>query len=173
MRCQLSTAMFVAFVVGAFAVPVAAQSVPPVAKAVSLDGPRIGITFLSDGVIESLKERNKNVGPTISQFGWQFERQFYNGSGVTAVTEAIMLVGGLDQGIALPSLSWMFGIRTREGAEFGVGPNITPAGTALVFAAGHTFRSGVINVPVNIAVVPSKNGLRVTLLSGFNLRGRP
>jgi hypothetical protein len=30
-----------------------------------------------------------------------------------------------------------------------------------------------MNIPVNIAVVPSKSGSRVTVLSGFNLRGRP
>ena len=173
MRCQLCKVLLSAAVVTAFAAPASSQTLPPVASAVSLDGPRIGVTFLTDGIIDALKERNKHVGPTISQFGWQFEKQFYNGQGATAVTEVIALVGGLEQGVAIPSLSWMFGIRTRDGAEFGVGPNITPAGTALVLAAGHTFRSGVINVPVNVAVVPSKTGLRVTVLSGFNLRGRP
>jgi hypothetical protein len=64
------------------------------------------------------------------------------------------------------------GLRTRDGAEFGVGPNITPAGVALAFAAGVTIRSGFINVPMNVAVVPSKAGTRVSFLTGFNMRRR-
>ena len=111
--------------------------------------------------------------PHISQFGWQFEKQFYSGDGrVTMVTEWVALVGGLEQSVVLPSLSWMVGVRTRDGAEFGIGPNVTPAGTALVLATGMTFRAGALNVPVNVAVVPSKSGTRVTVLSGFSLRRR-
>ena len=47
----------------------------------------------------------------------------------------------------LPSLSWLVGLRTRDGAEFGVGPNVTPAGTALAIAAGVTVRAGVLEHP--------------------------
>ena len=86
------------------------------------------------------------------------------------VTEWVGLVGGLEQSVLLPSLSWMVGVRTRDGAEFGVGPNVTPAGTALVLATGFTFRTGTMNIPLNAAVVPSKAGTRFTLLSGFSLR---
>jgi hypothetical protein len=88
------------------------------------------------------------------------------------VTECVLLLGGLDQGVAIPSLSWLVGARTKEGAEFGVGPNITPAGVALAIAAGMTFRAGTLNVPVNFAVVPSKSGTRVSVLTGFSLRRR-
>lgn len=148
-------------------------TVPPVAKTVSLSGPRFGLTLLADGVVDKLQKRNIDVGPHISQFGWQFEKQFYTkDSGVTMVTEWVALVGGLEQSVALPSLSWMVGVRTRDGAEFGIGPNITAAGTALVLATGMTFRAGAVNVPVNAAVVPSKSGTRVTVLSGFSLRRR-
>jgi hypothetical protein len=129
--------------------------------------------MLGDGVVAKLKERSIEVTPTISQFGWQFEKQFYSSQGgLTAVTEWVGLIGGLEQSVALPSLSWMVGVRTRDGAEFGIGPNVTPAGTALAIAAGVTFRAGVLNVPMNLAVVPSKAGVRVSVLSGFNLRGR-
>ena len=88
------------------------------------------------------------MGPVVSQFGWQFEKQFFSTQhGPTAVTECVLLLGGLEQGVALPSLSWLVGIRTTKGAEFGVGPNITPVGVALAVAAGVTFRAGVLNVP--------------------------
>jgi hypothetical protein len=154
--------------------PVVGQTLPPYAKTADLSGPRFGLTLLSDGVVEKLsRERNIHVGSQISQFGWQFEKQFFTrDSGVTMVSEWVALVGGLDQSVAIPSLSWMVGLRTRDGAEFGLGPNITPAGVGLVLATGMTFRAGVVNVPVNVAVVPSKSGTRVTLLTGFSFRRR-
>lgn len=146
-------------------------NLPPVAQTANLSGPRFGMTLLSEGVIKKLEERDIKVGPHISQFGWQFEKQFYTrDSGVTMVSEWVALLGGLDQSVALPSVSWIVGVRTREGAEFGLGPNVTPTGTALVVAAGMTFRAGAMNIPVNVAMVPSKSGTRVTLLSGFSLR---
>jgi len=156
------------------AVPALAQNLPPIAKTADLSGPRFGLTLLADGVVKKLEEeRAISVGPVISQFGWQFEKQFYTkDSGVTMVTEWVALIGGLEQSVALPSLSWMVGVRTRDGAEFGLGPNITPAGTGLVLATGMTFRTGALNVPVNVAVVPSKSGARVSVLTGFSLRRR-
>jgi hypothetical protein len=132
----------------------------------------LGVTFLSDGIVGKLKDdASVNVSPVVTQFGWQFEKQFYSTeNGPTAVTEWVVLVGGLEQGVVLPSVSWLVGMRTRKGAEFGIGPNITPVGAALAIAAGVTFRAGGLNVPVNLAVVPSKSGVRVSLLAGFNTR---
>ncbi|HEY6361879.1 MAG TPA: hypothetical protein VIX63_12280 [Vicinamibacterales bacterium] len=95
-----------------------------------------------------------------------------NGTGLTALNEWVILLGGLEQGVALPSLNWMVGLRTREGAEFGMGPNLTPAGVASAFAAGVTFRTGAMNIPMNVAMVPSKDGVRVSMLTGFNFRRR-
>jgi hypothetical protein len=156
--------------------PLAAQTtalIPPVARTVSLSGPRFGVTFLDQGVIDKLAARNIEVKPSISQFGWQFEKQFYSKEGgVTAVNEWVFLLGGLDQSVAIPSLSWMVGLRTRDGAEFGIGPNVTPGGVALALAGGITLRAGLLNVPVNVAFVPSKVGSRVSVLTGFNMRGR-
>ena len=168
MRKTVLAVMFVAC-----AAPLYAQSgttAPAMAKTLELSGPRFGVTMLSDGVIEKLAKRDIVIGSTISQFGWQFEKQFYNGGGVTALNEWVALVGGLDQGVAIPSISWLVGLRTKEGAEFGVGPNLTPAGAALVVSAGVTFRAGILNVPMNFAVVPSKSGTRVSVLTGFTLR---
>ena len=152
--------------------PVWCQTLPPPARVADLSGPRFGGTFLSDGVVQRLKaDEGIRVAPMITQFGWQVEKQFYNGgSGVAALTEAVLLVGGMEQGLVLPSLSWLVGVRTHAGTEFGVGPNITPVGVALALAAGKTFRAGVLNVPVNVAVVPSKSGVRVSMLTGFSLR---
>jgi hypothetical protein len=163
----------------AIAVPAMAQdsvnivNPPPPVRTVNLSGPRFGFTSLSDGVVARLQERDITVRNTISQFGWQFEKEFYSkAGGVAAVNEFVVLVGGLEQGVALPSVSWVVGLRSPTGVEFGLGPNITPAGVALAIAGGVTFRSGALNVPVTFAVVPSKDGMRVSMLTGFNMRGR-
>ena len=149
----------------------ATQEIPPVAKSVSLAGPRYGFTFLDDGVVAKLKTEDIEVKNGISQFGWQFEHQFYaKEGGPSVLNEWVILIGGLDQGVALPSLNWLVGLRTKDGAEFGIGPNITPIGVALALAAGVTFRAGVLNIPMTFAVVPSKDGMRVSMLTGFTLR---
>jgi hypothetical protein len=142
-----------------------------------LSGPRMGMTFLSPGVVRKLRYdidgEFSGVGPVVSQFGWQWEKRFLSGqNGLTAVTEWAFLMGGLEQGVAIPSLSWLVGVRTLKGVEFAVGPNFTPAGAALAVAGGVTLRAGNLNFPLNLAVVPSKSGMRVSLLAGFNARQR-
>jgi hypothetical protein len=169
-RIACAIGAWLAFVIAA---PAAAQTLPPPVHTANLAGPRFGITLLSQGLVDTLADRGVEVRPYITQFGWQFERQFFTrDSGVTMVTEWVALMGGLDQGVALPSVSWLVGVRGRDGAEFGLGPNVTPAGVAIVFAAGMTFRTRAFNVPVNVAVVPSKSGTRVSIMTGFSLRKR-
>ena len=172
-------------------VPAQAQTAP-VTRPVSHSGPRFGVTYLSDGIVDKLQDEGIDVSPVITQFGWQFEKQFNtSGRGPLLVTEWVLLAGGAEQGLFLPSLSWLTGLRTRRGLEFGVGPNVSAAGVALVATAGRTFRAGDVNIPVNLAVVPSRvswtsyggppafrvietdrRALRVSLLFGFNTRRR-
>ena len=160
-----------------FALPAAAQNVvlpPPPPREVNLSGPRFGVTAISAGVINDLyARRGVTVPPMISQFGWQAERAFYRSdSGVAAVTEWVVLLGGLEHDLKIPSVTWLVGMRSANGAEFGIGPNLSPAGSGLAIAAGVTFRHGYLNVPVNVAIVPSKNGTRISMLTGFNMRRR-
>lgn len=144
---------------------------PPVTAVVDMSGPRFGFTLLSPDSVTALEERHVRVRPLISQFGWQFERRFYtNGDGVTLLSEWVPLVSGLEQGVTLPSLNWLVGVRTSTGSEFGLGPNITPLGVGLVVAAGMTVRSGALHVPLNVAVATSRTGARVSILTGFNVR---
>src|ERR1700752_120812 len=117
------------------AAPAGAQLVPPpdetreaAVEDVSLSGPRFGFTHLSEGVVRTLRDNyHITVGSVVTQFGWQFERHLYSNGTITALTEWVDLVGGLEQGTALPSGSWMVGLRARNGFEVGVGPNLTPA----------------------------------------------
>jgi hypothetical protein len=126
--------------------------------------------MLSDEIVASFAE-SIELKPVISQFGWQFEKQFYAKDGRMAVlNEWVLLFGGLDQGLAIPSLTWLVGMRTANGSEFGVGPNIGIGGVSLALAAGTTIRTGFLNVPMNVAVVPSRNGMRISFLTGFSTR---
>jgi hypothetical protein len=174
----------IAFLVGlshdAFA-QVGVGQEPP--ETIGLSGPRFGVTYLSDGVRrklndagidihgEFLNESRSGVGSVVTQFGWQWEKGFLaSNKGITGVTEWVLLFGGVEQGVVIPSFSWLLGLRTMKGVEFAVGPNVTPAGIAMAAAAGVTFSTGNLNIPVNLAVVPSKSGVRVSMLAGFNMR---
>lgn len=152
-------------------ISLAAQQPGDLVRELSRSGPRFGITWLAPGVQDTLSSRlDTKIQPVITQFGWQYERQFASlENGPVALNEWILLVGGLDQGVFLPSLTWLVGIRTRSQYELGVGPNATPAGVALAVSVGKTFRAGALNVPLNLAVVPSRFGPRVSMLTGFNL----
>ena len=145
---------------------------PP--ETMSLSGPRAGITYLSPGVVEQIRQDyNRDLNPVVSQFGWQFEKRFMSSdTGATAVTEWVVLFGGIDQGVVIPSLTWLLGMRTVGGIEVAAGPNISPAGTGVALAAGVTMRAGNLNVPFNVAVVPSENGPRFSFLLGFNAKRR-
>jgi hypothetical protein len=164
----------VLLIVLAAAAPSAAQQsviTPPQTPMVaSLSGPRFGVTVLSDEIVESVADYVE-LEPVISQFGWQFEKQFYSKDGRMAMlNEWVLLFGGLDQGLAIPSLTWLVGLRTANGSEFGVGPNVGIGGVSFAIAAGTTIRTGFLNVPMNVAVVPSRNGMRISFLTGFSTR---
>ena len=75
------------------------------------------MTFLSPGVRKQISDEfSEELGPVISQFGWQFEKRFMSSeTGATAVTEFVLLFGGADQGVFVPSLTWLIGGRTTGG----------------------------------------------------------
>jgi hypothetical protein len=144
--------------------------VPDRTQNIRLSGPRFGLTFISAEFRDTLRNHNIDVASVVTQFGWQFENQFLGApGGLAAVNEWVILIGGLDQGAFLPSASWIVGVRGQNGAEIGVGPNLSPAGFGLVAAVGMTYRTGSMNIPLNIAVVPAKTGPRISLITGFTL----
>lgn len=156
--------------IGAFSqTPQKTEAVQPV----SLSGPRFGITVIGRGELTDDLKSTWGVNPVITQFGWQFEsRLFTTPSGLSGLAEWVLLAGGLEQNVFLPSASMLVGIRGSSGAEFGFGPNISLAGAAFAFAAGVTVQSSNINFPINLAVVPSARGTRVSLLVGINTQKR-
>lgn len=137
-----------------------------------LSGPRLGMTFITGESADRLKDEYDAV-PFVSQFGWQFETRFFTlDNGTVGCLEGIALIGGLEQGLFLPSVNGLVGIRNARGLEFGVGPNVSLAGFALAVGGGFTISAGEVNFPVNIAVVPSNKGIRFSALFGFNAAKR-
>lgn len=139
---------------------------------VNLNGPRIGFTVLTGGVVGKAKDEF-GLNPFLTQFGWQFETRIFRlASGTAGLVELVPLVGGLEQGKFIPSLNALVGIRGPKGFEFGLGPNLTPASAGIVLAVGTSFKVEDVNFPVNLAVVPGNGGVRFSLLVGFNHRRR-
>jgi len=156
-----------------------------------MSGPRFGVTYLPPALVrridedvpgircllsddpEACEERPGLSSPVVSQFGWQLERRtFQTTSGVTGLTELVLLVGGLEQGLLLPSATFLVGVRTPAGLEAGIGPNVTPLSLGLALSAGTAQDFGDLAVPVNAAVVLGPEGPRVSLLIGVVLSDR-
>jgi hypothetical protein len=178
-----------------------------------LSGPRIGFTFIGAGPIadfintkdiDALSEEGSVGFPHVfgeegsaflTQYGWQWETRFADGYDVTGLVEWIVLVGGMEKGLFLPSVSSLVGIRTSSNLEFAFGPNLSLSGIGAVVAVGYNFKIGEVNLPINIAFRPGINKTRtwneynedqnlsyeveqeyntgslVSLIVGFNLGG--
>ena len=168
-----------------------------------LAGPRIGMTLITAGpVADFLHEgfdfdENDRYGSTgaafTTQYGWQWESRFADGGGeIVGIVEWIVLIAGMEQGKFLPSATSIIGARTNKGLEFGVGPNLSLSGVGMVFGVGYNFKSGNLNLPVNIAFMPGRNltgnietwdndgnytyeeydynsGARISIMVGFNM----
>lgn len=131
-----------------------------------LDGPRVGVTFMSHGEPRT-------------QFGWHAENQASPGTrGPWFLVERIILIGGVERSEFIPTGSVIFGVRTPDSFEFGVGPSLSISSlgfsTAVVVAAGRTLRYGGVRVPLNLAVAMSQRenqtAYRVTLISGWAIK---
>jgi hypothetical protein len=189
------------------------------------DGPRMGMTFFT-GEAASIVSSKKSSGgydvqPYMFQFGYQFEKTYLNEGSVQALFEFIPMITGMDQGLLIPSLTILNGLRNNiNGFEFAFGPTfnaskktygyyntndewirvndlgssynkdlhpdvpngelihradsrgVTVIQPGFLIAAGKTFKSGKLNIPVNGYIIPGKNGLRFGISMGFNSRSR-
>ena len=137
-----------------------------------LAGPRVGVTYLTPGFMSEELETS-----VITQYGWQWESRFADNGNVAGLVEWVVVVGGMEQQMFLPSISSLVGVRTGEGMEYAVGPNLSATGINMVFTIGKNFKSGDLNFPVNLAFVPNGNvwgededsGARISIMVGFNM----
>ncbi len=135
---------------------------------VQAGGPRIGLTVVGNGKLRDRLRDEFDASNVITQIGWQFEQRLFTlPHGPTGLIEFVPLIGGLEQGLFLPSISGILGLRGQNGLEIGLGPNLSLAGAGMAFAAGQTIKGKYVNVPINFAVVPAREGTRVSFLIGF------
>lgn len=134
-------------------------------------GPKFGVTLVQAGSLASILREDVGMftdevrrewtgstgkyGSFMSQYGWQWESRFSDGGNITGIVEWIALVGGMEKGMFLPSISSMVGLRSDKGLEFAIGPNLSLGGLAMEIGMGYNFQFGKLNVPINILYVPS------------------
>jgi hypothetical protein len=136
----------------------------------SMSGPRLGITFVT-GAQGTQALTDHNLPSPISQFGWHFEQQVVpRGGGPQFVIEEVILAGAVEQGTVVPAGTLLFGIRMPNGFEVGMGPNVTPLGSALAIGAGTSIRYGGVSIPLDFAVVTSPGAVRFSFLIGYALQ---
>lgn len=94
--------------------------------------------------------------------------------------QEMLLFGGLDQNMAMPTLRFLLGFESRLGMEFAVGPYVafnTPEdGTQLRFSfayvVGWTLSNEGVSIPVYISFVPYPSYWqpRFSLITGFSFK---
>jgi hypothetical protein len=94
------------------------------------DGPRMGVTIFSGTAADILTKEKKDGGynaqPVMFQFGYQFEKQYLNEGNFQALFEFLPMVTGLEQGMFIPSFTFLNGIRNnKNGWEFAFGPTLS------------------------------------------------
>lgn len=191
---------------------------------ISLNGPRMGFSIATGDAATVLtapeSEGGYNMYPATFQFGWQQEWQYLSAGDFQALVELFPMIGGLESGKFIPSLTFLNGFRMgKKGWEFAFGPSFRlvkkaegfwgdgnngtvdgkwylekshPAtgdpypiikrldsrgnivlSTSLFFGVGRTFKSGYLNMPVNLYVLPRKEGTVIGVNFGVNIYRKP
>lgn len=181
----------------------------------NLSGPRFGGTYfigdIANYVTAPEHEGGFEAAPVMYMLGYQFELQYLNAGKLQALFEFVPTITGAEQGIFLPNLNILHGLRHNvRGWEFGMGLSL---GTTLrakgyhdendnwhlldewtggtlpypeetrvdsrgeldlnsgfIIAIGKSFKSGRMNIPVNLFCIPSRDGTRFGLTMGFNAK---
>ncbi len=102
----------------------------PFTNRLRADGPRMGVTYFTGPAATLLAKPKKDGGfnamPMMFQFGYQFEKQYLNQGNFQALFEVVPMITGLDQGLFIPSLTLMNGMRNNQnGWEFAFGPSVS------------------------------------------------
>ncbi|MBK8845409.1 MAG: hypothetical protein IPO27_02175 [Bacteroidetes bacterium] len=104
----------------------------PQEETLGLDGPRFGAVYIGGEAGKVLSAPRNKGGfdgyPYMFQFGYQLEKQYLTQGRLQALFEFLPMISGLDQGLFIPSLTILHGVRDyRHGIEFAFGPSIRMA----------------------------------------------
>jgi len=175
LRCKLIFVIYLLFLTFSGNLYSQIEDAESTYKSTNLGGPRIGLTYiLGEGEAYQTLKSNE-MDRLISQFGWHFEYQVAptTVAGPSFVVQFVPLIGGVEYGKFIPSITLAFGIRFLSGIEFGMGPNLvaTEAGvaTSLVLVGGKSFDYGGVSIPLNLAYVINPRGHRISFIFGYAL----
>ncbi|MCE9680705.1 hypothetical protein LZP69_16425, partial [Shewanella sp. AS1] len=92
-------------------------------------GPLVGLTWMAahsqelDTKLQSVFEnRDRSYTPFMTQFGVALEQRLPLGQTASHFAfQEVLAVTGVDQGVALPSLSVLLGFRSHAGLQLGLG----------------------------------------------------
>ncbi len=101
-------------------------------KAVKASGVRFGMTYFTgwsaDILQAPLEDGGFDVNPYLSHMGYQFEKAYVNTGSLQMLVEIVPAITGVDQGMFIPSINILHGIRTnKRGLEFAFGPTFNLA----------------------------------------------
>jgi len=135
-------------------------------------GPRVGFMVAPGDAAISRRLKDHGLGNIVSEFGWHFEHRVTPvAGGPQLVTEATPLIGGVEYGKLVPSVTLSVGVRSRGGYEIGMGPSLTltddDANVGLVIACGRSIDYGAVRIPLNLAVSTNPKGTMVSVLAGY------
>lgn len=139
-------------------------------------GPRLGFSgfWPPDGFTSNVNELYPgDFVPIISLFGISIEQRLLLGETKSHFAfQEVVLVGGLEQGIALPEGAVLIGYRDYSGFEFGAGPILHLGGVGVVVALGYTLSFKGMYVPFDLSlIIPSKDKpASIGFTTGFNFQ---
>jgi len=143
-------------------------------------GPRIGGSYIlvtPEDFTSSVNELypGGSYFPVVTLFGVTLEQRILLGQTKSHFAfQEVLLVGGLEQGVALPEGAFLIGYRDFSGLEFGVGPILHMRGFGVVAAVGWTFSYQGVYVPVDISlIIPNADRpASISITTGFNFQIR-
>lgn len=141
-----------------------------------LSGPRVGVSFLQGKSYASLKEHvGRDAYPFVTIVGWQFEHAWLEGkNGTAGLIEIVPTISGFNQGLVVPGINLLIGLRSASGLEAGMGGQLSVVGGRDVFAGGALFavgatvRGDALNLPIHLVWVTSAGSQRVGIVFGFS-----
>jgi len=111
--------------------------------------------------------------PVVSLFGITLEQRLLLGQTKSHFAfQEVVLVGGLEQGIALPEGAFLIGYRDYSGFEFGAGPILHLGGVGVVVAIGYTLSFKGMFVPIDLSFIIPNNAQPASIgfTTGFNFQ---
>jgi hypothetical protein len=140
-------------------------------------GPRVGAMYLITTPAEFTEKVNQTFEgsyfPVVSLFGLILEQRILLGETNSHFAfQEMVLVGGLEQSIALLSGVLLIGYRAASGFEFGIGPSLSISGIGVIIAVGWTFSYSGVNVPIDLGVTlpNASRPMSISLTTGFNFK---